>query len=220
MAVKSDFLGLLQKKQGFLLQVYGTLIVELLVTFFVVYSFRNHPSFAKATKHSLFLYFILSIILILILVLVPMPPIVKFLVFTLFAIVIGAMLYNSTFFIRKELITQALTGTISIFIAMSIVGIILASLGIDLGWMGMFLLGALIGLIVASLIVLLLDKNKSSLLHKTILIIGLVLFGVYVIYETNIILQKNYDKDFINAAVDLYLDFVNIFVRMLALEGN
>jgi len=220
MPIKSNFIDLLQKKQGFLLQVYGTLIVELLVTFFVVYSFRNHPMLAKVTKHSFLLYFIITIVLILILVLIPMPPIIKFLVFTLFAIVIGGMLYNATFLIPKEFITQALSGTIGVFVVMSFVGIILASLGIDLGWMGLILLGALIGLIVASLIVIFLDKNKSSLLHKTILIIGLILFGIYVIYETNIMLQKNYNQDFINAAVDLYLDFINIFVRILALEGN
>ena len=130
------------------------------------------------------------------------------------------MLYNATFLIPKEFITQALSGTIGVFVAMSIVGIVLASMGIDLGWMGLILLGALIGLIVASLIVMFLDKNKSSLLHKTILIIGLILFSIYVIYETNIMLQKDYNQDFINAAVDLYLDFINIFVRILALEGG
>jgi FtsH-binding integral membrane protein len=220
MAIKPNFVDLLYKKQGFLLQVYGTLIVELLVTFFVVYSFRNHPSLAKVTKQSFLLYFVITIVLILILALVPMPPIIKFLVFTLFAIVIGGMLYNATFLIPKEFITQALSGTIGVFVAMSIVGIVLASMGIDLGWMGLILLGALVGLIVASLIVMFLDKNKSSLLHKTILIIGLILFGIYVIYETNIMLQKDYNQDFINAAVDLYLDFINIFVRILALEGG
>jgi FtsH-binding integral membrane protein len=218
MAAKSNFLALVKKKQGFLLQIYGTLIFELLVTFFIVYSFRNHPRFAKPSKLYLILYFVLAIILILILSFVPMPPIVKFLIFTLLAIVIGAMLYSTTFLIPRELITQALTGAISIFIAMSVVGIILASLGFDLGWLGMILLGALIGLIVASLILLLFDKNKSSLAHKTVLIIGLILFGVYVIYETNIILQENYDQDFISASVSLYLDFINIFSRILALE--
>jgi len=217
-----NFINLLKKKQTFLLEVYGTLIVQLLVTFFVLYTLKDHPSntLAKVSKQSLIIYFILSFGLILILALVPMPPIVKFLVFTLFAIVLGGLLYNGTIYVSKDLINQVLIGTIGIFIAMSILGVSLAAIGIDLGFLGIILLAALLGLIVASLVVLIVDKNKSDTIHKVILIIVLILFSMYIMYDTNIMLNKNYNEDFISAAIDLYLDIVNIFSSLVGLETN
>lgn len=215
MAKPNLFVG----KEIFLTQVYLTLIVQLFVTFFIVYSFRSHPTLSKATKHSIFLYLIVLLGLIILLTL-PMPIWLKLLIFTIFAMVNGGLLHNVSAIIPQQFITQALLGTIGIFIALTFVGVIIAMMGINLSWMGFILFGALIGLIVASLIVLIFDKNKSSILHKVILIIGLILFSVYITYNTNIMLQKEYNEDFVTAAIDLYLNFINIFIRLLAFDAN
>ena len=45
---------------------------------------------------------------------------------------------------------------------------------------------------------------------------GLVLFSVYIIYDTNRILQKDYFGDFVTASLDYYLDIINIFIRLLS----
>jgi FtsH-binding integral membrane protein len=44
--------------------------------------------------------------------------------------------------------------------------------------------------------------------------IGIVLFSIYIIYDTNNILQKNYYGDFITASLDYYLDILNLFSLM------
>jgi len=46
---------------------------------------------------------------------------------------------------------------------------------------------------------------------------GLVLFCGYVLYDTQVMIEKINmgDKDYVNHAVALYLDFINIFIRVL-----
>jgi len=57
---------------------------------------------------------------------------------------------------------------------------------------------------------------SSSLTKKIITICSLMLFSVYIVYDTNSILQRNYYGDFITASMDYYLDIINIFVNLLS----
>lgn len=56
------------------------------------------------------------------------------------------------------------------------------------------------------------------------LYVGLILFCIYLIYDIQIIIGNNRLKlsedDYILAAINLYLDVINIFVRILAIVGN
>lgn len=205
----------MQQKKGFLVSVYATMIVQLAITFLIVYQFRNHPKLSKATKQSALLYLLLTFGLILILTLVPMPIWLKVIVFGLFAVVIGGMMHQVTLFVSKEMVNQALVGAIGIFIGMSVLALVLAYAGIDLGWIGLFLFGALVGLTIASLVMFFIDTPKDSPIRKFLLWFGLVLFSIYITYETNIMLQPWYDRDFVDAAIGLYLDFINVFLRLL-----
>jgi FtsH-binding integral membrane protein len=56
----------------------------------------------------------------------------------------------------------------------------------------------------------------SSLTKKILVIFSLLLFSVYVVYDTNSILQRNYNGDFITASLDYYLDILNIFSNLLS----
>lgn len=215
-----EFITLLKQKKGFLFSVYMVLILQLAITFSIVYSFRNMPNLSKATKQSILVYMLLSLGLILLLTLVPMPIWLKFILFTLFAIVNGGLLHSVSAVLPVELINQSLIGTIGVFVALSFVGFILAAFGFHLGWLGLILLAGLIGLLVASLIVMFMSKSKEMKgVHKALLIIGLIIFSIYIMYGTNIMLQKDYDQDFISAAIDLYLSFINVFIRILSLES-
>jgi FtsH-binding integral membrane protein len=50
--------------------------------------------------------------------------------------------------------------------------------------------------------------------------IGVVLFSLYIIYDTNHILQREYYGDFITASMDYYLDILNVFVNLLSGGGG
>ena len=43
-----------------------------------------------------------------------------------------------------------------------------------------------------------------------------MLFSVYIIYDTNSILQRDYGGDFISASLAYYLDIINIFSNLLS----
>ena len=61
---------------------------------------------------------------------------------------------------------------------------------------------------------------SSSGTKRYLTIFSLMLFSVYIIYDTNTILQRNYFGDFITASLDYYLDIINIFVNLLSYNNN
>jgi FtsH-binding integral membrane protein len=193
-----------------------TLIVQFAITFSIVYKFRKNEKLSKVTQQSFWTYLFVSLGLIIILSVVKMPIWLKFVIFSIYAVVNGALLHNASKYIPEQLISDGLKTTIGIFAVMTITAYILTILGINLGFLGMILLAALIGLLVASLLHTIVDTDKkNSILYQTLRAFGIVLFSVYIVFFTNMILQKNYNDDFVSAAIDLYLSFVNLFTRML-----
>ena len=87
--------------------------------------------------------------------------------------------------------------------------------GIQLGFKtALVLLFALLALIIISIVQYFIVQ--SSFLKKLIVITSLLLFSVYIVYDTNSILQRNYDGDFITASLNYYLDLINIFSALLS----
>ncbi len=120
-------------------------------------------------------------------------------------------------------ILYELTSIIWIFLVTSIVFIILATLGkntkINLRGFGTFLLILLISVILLEVINIFIMNNTLNL---TLCIMSLMIFMGYVFYDINKI--ANYyeedDKLAILGAFEIYLDFINIFIRLLELFGK
>ena len=97
----------------------------------------------------------------------------------------------------------------------------------DLSGMGTFLMMGLIGLIVASIVNIFL---QSSAMQFAISAIGVLIFAGLTAYDTqnikNTYLQlANSDRDFLGkaaimGALQLYLDFLNLFMFLLQFMGN
>ena len=85
----------------------------------------------------------------------------------------------------------------------------------DFTTMGKMLFIALIVIVVASLINLFFH---SPILQLAIASICAVLFSAYILYDTQNIIQGNYETP-IEGAVALYLDFVNLFTSLLQILG-
>ena len=178
--------------------------------------------------------FIISIIVVIILTTfhekIPAPA--QFLLFTFFSYLFGLLFYQ----VKKskqyspEIINEVILSTISVFISMAVVGFLLLSLGIRLGfkmWIILVvgLLSIIISRIIISRIILLYTAvnpdniDKLTTRHKLISAFGIFLFSGYVIYDTNIILQGTYynKNEYTRAALSYYLDFVNLFSNKLSL---
>merc|ERR1711899_57059 len=60
---------------------------------------------------------------------------------------------------------------------------------------------------------------RSQLLFQAHLYIGLAIFCGFIVFDTQVIIRKarNGDKDFIAHSLDLFIDFVQIFRKVLIL---
>ena len=61
--------------------------------------------------------------------------------------------------------------------------------------------------------------DKFSVAQKGIAIAGLIIFSIYIVYDTNIILQRDSEIDFITASINYYLDIINIFNDLLLYQS-
>jgi FtsH-binding integral membrane protein len=213
---KVDFFKLLNEKKSFLAKTFGNLIFQLLVTFIIAFQVKS-PDLLENN-----LYFwgliITTFIIIFLLAMVSMPPIMKFILFTIFSICWGLLLSKIKEQTSPEIIKSALLGVISIFIAMFTVGLLITSMGITMSpRFGFILLVALILLIIVSIVSMFMKSYDTY--HKAISVFALVLFSIFIIYDTNTILQRNYLGDFITASIDYYLDTLNIFINLINIQS-
>jgi hypothetical protein len=117
--------------------------------------------------------------------------------------------------VGEDAVKTAMTGTISIFALMFAFGAGLILSGIQLGFkFGLMLFYFLLILLLIRIVQMFIPS--SSLTKKIITICSLLLFSVYIVYDTNSILQRNYYGDFITASMDYYLDILNIFVNLIS----
>lgn len=115
---------------------------------------------------------------------------------------------------------------IYVFGITSLIFLIFALLGyftkMDLTKIGIYLLMALVGIIICSIVNIFVGSETFDL---GIMIICVLVFIVYVAYDVQVIKRNFYQIDrednlAIYGALQLYLDFINIFLRLLQLFGK
>ena len=108
----------------------------------------------------------------------------------------------------------------------SIIFLIFALIGyytnIDLTKIGVYLFMILIGVIICSIINIFVGSYKFDLI---LTIICLIVFIIYIAFDIQVIKRKMYnianEENFaIFGALQLYLDFINVFIRLLRLFGR
>lgn len=213
--------GILQKKAPFMGIVITLMIAQLVVTYYTMEILSKNTKFQEYMKTNLWLLillFILPLIIIIILAFVPMSMSFKLVLFTIFALLFGILLSAIRSHVTPELIRAAMLVTVGIFVAMFIVGLVLAGFGYDLFWLGVILFGLLIVLIIVGIVMLFIDPSNKALRIRAILVI--ILFSVYILFDTNQIIMRDYRGDYVTAAIDYYLDVANIFVALLQVLGE
>jgi FtsH-binding integral membrane protein len=216
---------LISEKRGFFALILATLVSQLYITYYVSENVKieDEEDKNKDTKKfnsKLIGAYIAAFVLILILAFITMPPWLKFILFSLFSGAFGVILGYRKSGVDPNIIKSALVGTGSIFVAMFAFGVALIASGIKLGLrFGLGLFFALLFLLIVSIVQFFIVG--SSFLKKIIVIGSLMVFSLYIMYDTNSILQRNYNGDFITASLDYYLDIINIFSGLLTgLEFN
>jgi FtsH-binding integral membrane protein len=212
-----DLFKLIVAKKQFFIMIFANLIVQLGITYYVMEKINIDPNNKYNTKMYRILGVVILLCLVIIIGVVPMPSWFKFILFCIFSSIWGYLLSKLRVIFGEDTIKMAMVGTISIFALMFTFGVGLILSGIQLGLkFGLILFCALLFLLIVRITQIFIPT--SSLIKKFIIIFGLVLFSVYIVYDTNTILQRNhYYGDFITASMDYYLDILNIFTKLLYL---
>jgi len=178
--------------------VFGNLIFQMFVVYRMVETTINNADMRDFATRNRFILGLTTIGITIILAFarslnIPM----KFALFTLMSVITGMLAHNITD------LKEALLEAVGIFIAMVFAGIVTVKLGYDLSILGMILFFALIALIFARL----LSPGKRKYTK-----IATLIFALYVVYDTNNILQRNYGGDFVDATLDYFTDLVNLML--------
>ena len=173
----------------FIGQVFANLVFQTGLALTIA---RN-PLVEESMRRNLLLYVVSSFALILTLAFVDASLPVRFALLTAFSAVSGAILSQN----RPS--SELLEEVVRVFLALAIVGFISGAVGLDLRSTYMFMFVALIGLLVFRLFTGM-DVKKF----------GAFLFGLFVVVDTNAIMQRNYGGDVVQATLDYFLDFMNL----------
>lgn len=207
-----NFINILLQKKDLLVLIFANLIVQLGITYYV---FLRTPA---SNKNKLIIVLSLFAI-ILVIGLVPMPSWLKFILFCVFSVLQGLFLSGIKTIANQDMIRAAIVGALSIFALMFAFGLGLLTFGVALsGRIGLFLFLSLLLLIIVEIVSIF--TGTLPVTKRIFAFFGLVLFSLYVIYDTNKILQRNYAGDFITASMDYYLDIINIMLDVLTLQNN
>lgn len=210
----SDLFKLITDKKEFFIMVFANLIAQLGITYYVMEKVNLDPNDTETKKQLRYLGY-LQILIIIIIAFVPMPSWLKLIFFCGFSAGWGYLFSPLRQVVGEDTLKMAMMGTISIFALMFALGLGLILSGIQLGYkIGLMLFYFLLILLLIRIVQLFIPS--SSLTKKIITICSLLLFSVYIVYDTNSILQRNYYGDFITASMDYYLDILNIFVNLLS----
>lgn len=133
---------------------------------------------------------------------------------------LSGLTFSSIFIVYK------VSSIIAIFLITSLIMLIFSVLGaktkIDLSKFGSYLLMILVGIIIASIINIFVGSESFSL---GICIVSLIVFILFISYDVQKVLRM-YEMDPTNenlaiiGALELYLDFINIFLDLLRLFGD
>ena len=205
-------------------KVFGWMFIGLLVTFFTGYFVSLHPeTMLKIFGSWTFILVIIiefALVIFLSARITKMKPSTAIISFIIYSAVSG--LTFSTIFVTYEL------GSIMyVFLLAAIIFAVFALIGAttktDFTKVGPYLLIGLIAIIICSLVNIFLNNQTFDLI---ISIIAIAIFVIYTAYDVQQIQKLNQlsiipeDNLAIYGALELYLDFINLFLRLLQIFGK
>jgi len=203
-------------------KIYGWMFIGLLVSFITGYYVSTNENMLY-NIFSTNMYWILAIIEIVVVIWLSagirkMNIITAKTLYVLYSILTGLTLSVIFIAFKMSSIIYVFGITAIMFALMAIFG---RTTKIDLTKIGTILFMGLIGIIIASLINMFIGSETFDLI---ICIVGIIIFTIYIAYDVQKIkyiaetLEK--DKAVIICAFELYLDFINLFIKLLRLFGK
>ncbi|XP_067007017.2 protein lifeguard 4 [Anabrus simplex] len=199
-------------RMGFLRKVYGLLSVQMLLTVVVgsVCMFSEAVrSFIHTNDWLMTFAFLLSIVILVALHIKKRDSPANLILLAAFTVVqaytIGVVLtyYDQVVVLQAFMLTLTVVAGLTSFTFQT---------RKDFSFLGFGLFAGLCVLLVGGVLQLLIG---SSVLELVISIAGAFLFSLFIIYDTQMLMQKLSPEEYILATINLYLDIVNLFLYIL-----
>ena len=205
-------------------KVFGWMFVGLLITFFTGYYVSLHPeTMLKLFGGWAFLVIIIiefALVIFLSARITRMKPSTAIISFIIYSAVSG-LTFSSIF------VTYELGSIMYVFLLAAIIFAVFALIGAttktDFTKVGPYLLIGLIAIIICGIINIFINNSTFDLI---ISVAGVGIFVIYTAYDVQQIIKLNQlsvipeDNMAIYGALELYLDFINLFLRLLQLFGR
>ena len=218
----------------FLSKVYVWMFIGLMLTAVASYAIMSSSSLQNVFYGNtaiLFGLLIFQLILVIVLswAIKSLSPSVAMLIFIFYSVLSGITLTPVIWSYTEASVFVAFLIAAGMFIGMSLVGYFIKK---DLSGVGRFLIMALIGLILASIVNMILymiSPTTASVMTFFLSIAGVLIFAGLTAYDTQKIKKIGASVDHgepftqnlvIVCALTLYLDFINMFLYLLRLFGN
>lgn len=211
-------------RKGFISKVFGIVGYQMILLFvfvFIAYSFPSFRSLLLTSRFFFYLFFIISLLFLIVPIFKPdifrkVP--LNYIILTLFTLsyswCIAAIVVGYT----KQSVLYALFLTAITVFSLGFYAIITKK---DFTVLGGTLFCALILFIIGTTIFFFIDIRLYVMLE---IYGGLILFSIYLIYDIQLIVGNRShefkEDDYILAAINLYIDIIAIFLRILAITGK
>jgi hypothetical protein len=204
---------------SFIRKIYSIVAVQLLLTIAVgalVVTYRPISTFFVSTNGGLAIYIL--IVITPFIVLCPLSyyyqshP-VNYILLSIFTVALAFSVGLTCAFTSGKVILEAVILTAVVVVSLTLYTFWAAKRGHDFQFLGPFLFGALMVLIVFGFIQIFFPLGKiSTMIYGGL---GAIIFCGYIVYDTdNLIKRYTYDQ-YIWASVSLYLDILNLFLMLL-----
>lgn len=219
------FSGLLRQKKDLMGCIFLTLIFQLVLSVATMKLDQDKNllgNFMKTNKYISQIGLIISFFAIFYGIFKTKSFLTKQLLFGLLSIIMGLILSSMIHIINDpKIVESAAISTIINFGLMFLLGLVIVYFGYDLSWLGILLFIGLFILIVVQVIGMFSPQSDET--HKMIAYASVVIFSLYILYDTNKILLKYQNKsksDCILGAIDYYLDIINLFEDYLSIGSS
>lgn len=211
-----NFNKLVKSKVPLLKCIFSTLIAQMVITTIVVYGLYKFNKIHIALNLLTFLVILgINIYLIYLMIGKNITFNTRLLYFTIFSVLNGLIVGSLTKIFSPMDIKIALLSVLVTFVLFFVFGLLTVMLKLDLSWLGIILFICLVALIIRYLVMFIYPVKRNT--YMVINTFGIVLFSLFIMYDTNKILvrYKNTQVDCVRGALDYYLDLVNLFMRFL-----
>ncbi|KAI3896593.1 hypothetical protein MKX03_023168 [Papaver bracteatum] len=193
---------------AFIRKIYSILSLQLLLTIVIasIVVFVHPVShFFVSTSPGIALYIVIIVT----------PLTVNFILLGIFTVAISMAIGLTCAFTKGKIILEAAILTAVVVVSLTMYTFWADKRGYDFNFLGPFLFGSIMVLMVFSIIQICFPLGRISLLIYGGL--ASIVFCGYIVYDTdNLIKRYSYD-DYIWASVSIYLDIVNLFLSLLTL---